>query len=260
MRKIVFLTVAVMAFMISSCGNQPSSKVVTTTTTTKTSISDMNGFTIKTKVVVKGETVWGYSEKEYGTGFKWREIIAMNPFLNAPGRIYFNPERKQWIVIIYPGEVVKIGNEILIPSYTVEETVTTTTSTPIKSDSGIPWWGWLLIGALIAFVVWLIDYYQKNNKVEISSSTAVHIAIHNGGNIDLATRATLLGREQDFQDHALDILSDSAKKNQLSRLFIEKNENLFVMSAKFFNHGVEKPAPAPVVEEQKTEPLKEEGK
>ncbi len=249
--------------MFTSCNQQVPQKTTTTVTTEKVTYSNQ-GFYVEQQTVVSGNTVWGISDKVYGTGTQWRDILALNPFLNSPDRLYYNSDRKMWIVRIYPGEVLNIGGQKVYPSCSYESSKTETTTEPIVSSSAniIPWWGWLIIVVVgIALILLLLSLFGIYNPINgssssASSSSAVHVDIHNGCNIDLATRATLLGREQDFQDHALDILSDSAKKNELSRMFIEKNENLFAMSAKFFDHGKDgKPAD----KNPKVEPIKEEG-
>lgn len=129
----------------------------------KTTVKEIGteGFLIKK--VVKGDTVWGYSQQAYGTGLSWREIVAENPFLNESGRIYYDQNREMWIVLIYPGESIRIKGQVMTPTFVSEET-TTTTDTEVV---GIPWWGWLIMavgGSIILFFLFgtmgLISYHR----------------------------------------------------------------------------------------------------
>lgn|GEM_PF-4459581 len=124
-----------------------------------------SGFLIKK--VVKGDNIWGYSNEVYGTGTEWRTIVNENPFLGEPGRVYYDKERSQWIVLIYPGEVVKIKGRAINPTFVSEETTITTTSETV----GIPWWAWLLItvGSIVFLfflcgMVGLFSYHRHNHS------------------------------------------------------------------------------------------------
>jgi hypothetical protein len=143
----VFLAVFSVAIM-ASC----QTKETTTNTVVKTTVKEIGseGFTLKK--VVKDDTVWGYSQESYGTGIQWREIVKENPFLNEEGRIYYDQGREKWIVLIYPGETVKIKGQVLSPTFISEESTTTVTSETI----GIPWWGWLIIAVGSVIILFLI--------------------------------------------------------------------------------------------------------
>lgn len=154
--------VAIVAITLSSC----QTKTVDTKTVVKTTVKEIGteGFLIKK--VVKGDTVWGYSEEVYGTGVEWREIVAENPFLNQPGRVYYDQGREKWIVILFPGESIRIRGQVVTPTFSSEETTVTTTT----ETAGIPWWGWLLIavGGII-FIFFLLGIlgllsYQRQYK------------------------------------------------------------------------------------------------
>jgi len=159
-----FAVVAIVAILVSSCQKQ----TTTIEKQVKTTVKEIGteGFLIKE--VIKGDTVWGYSEEVYGTGFSWRDIVAENPFLNEPGRIYYDQNRERWIVIIYPGESVIIKGQVITPTFTSEETTVTTTT----ETAGIPWWGWLLmsVGGIIIIFFLLgtvgLVFYQKCYRPE----------------------------------------------------------------------------------------------
>ena len=134
----IFFFVVVIVATLFSC----QTKTVDTKTVVKTTVKEIGSEGFILKKVVRGDTVWGYSDEVFGTGLQWREIVAENPFLKEPGRIYYDQARQKWIVIIYPGEIVKIKGQLVTPTFVSEETTTTT----ITETTGIPWWGWLLIG------------------------------------------------------------------------------------------------------------------
>lgn len=156
-----FAVVAIVAILISSCQKQ----TTTVEKVTKTTVKEIGTEGFILKKVVKGNTIWGYSEEVYGTGIPWREIVAENPFL--ADRVYYDSKRGQWIVKIYEdrGEVVKIRikGQVINPTFTSEETTTTTNTETV----GIPWWGWLLIavgGIIFIFFLFgtmgLISYHR----------------------------------------------------------------------------------------------------
>ncbi len=122
---------------MASCQN----KDTKTTTVVKTTVKEIGSEGFVLKKVVKGDTIWGYSDEAYGTGTQWRDIVAENPFLNEPSRIYYDQGREKWIVLIYPGEQIRIRGQVVTPTFISEETHVTTTTETV----GVPWWGWLLI-------------------------------------------------------------------------------------------------------------------
>lgn len=229
MKKFVLLLILSFCLILVSC-NQPI--VTTTTVTTKTTVSEPGSGGFILKKVIKGDTVWGYSQEVYGTGIEWRSIVAENPFLNEPGRIYYDQARAKWIVVIKPGETIKIGGKYISPTFVSEETTTTITTQPPTGLASIPWWGWLLIVAGVALLVWLFWFYRGNGASAFSSSSAaIHVDIRNG--VDLGTRVTLLGREQDFRDHALNIVNRDGKKGRLRNFSILETPDIFAISAKY---------------------------
>lgn len=239
MKKYLFVSlfVIIFSFLFSAC-NQTTTTAVTTTKTTVTEPGS-DGFLISKQIVVKGNTIWGFSEKAYGAGFQWRDIIAQNLFLQQPGRVYYDDSRKMWIAKIYPGEVVKIGNEVITPSCSIEETVTTTTKeSPIGLDS-VSWWGWLAVIGVLAFFVWLFGFYRPgflSNINTSNSSSAVHVNIRNG--IDLDTRRTLLERDQDFRDGVLDIIDrDAKRKGRLGGFIIDSTQERFFVATGYHQRG-----------------------
>lgn len=166
MKRFLFFASLIVMMMISlslsSCTPRPATPDVdtrVTTETVKTTVSEdpgTYGFRVKKKIVIKGDTVWGYSKEILGSGYRWREIVEQNPFLKEPGRVYYDNDRKEWMALILPGEVINIGGkEISTPSYVVEEKTTTKETVQTVNTSQlsavIPWWGWIVF--VISFLV-----------------------------------------------------------------------------------------------------------
>lgn len=153
--------------MATSCQNGST----TTTTVVKTTVKEMGTDGFLLKKVVNGDTIWGYSQETYGTGTEWRDIVAENPFLNQPGRVYYDQARQKWIVLIYPGETIRIKGQLVNPTFISEETTITTTPT----KSGVPWWGWLCFIALGSTVIGGIIYLLTRNNMGRNCAATLHI-------------------------------------------------------------------------------------
>lgn len=250
MKKILLFSflIAGMLFFVS-CGPDTREEVTTTTTyAEKVTYSDQ-GFLVEQQIVVAGNTVWGISEKTYGTETKWRDIVALNPFLGSTDRLYYNPDKKMWIVRIYPGEVLNIGGQKVYPSCTYEKTTTTTT---IKHTPApvIPWWGWVLITLSGLLILWALI-----NSIcwcwRRCCCNAHRICCENTS-IDCATTAYFLGREKNQEDRIIDILDRGSRRNGRLTEFEFSRGNFFA-SAKFserFRTEDKKPEPKQDVQQQ----------
>lgn len=246
MKKALFLLVVIFGLGLISCNQQPIApqKVTTTVTNEKVTYSDQ-GFYVEQQIIVRGNTVWGISEKIYGTGFKWRDIVSQNPFLNTPDRLYYNPDKQMWIVKIFPGEVLNIGGQKVYPSCTYERTVTTTTTEPApvpatnSTFSTIPWWDILVALALICLTIWAVvsivnccRQRGNSNSSSSSSSSAVRVDM-NGQGFDTATRRALLERKQGFRDRTLKVIEDNAINGRLKSFFVAENSEAFLAAGSF---------------------------
>lgn len=230
MKNIVFVfAITMVIFSLSSC--KPST--TTTTVVTKATMTEpgTNGFLISQEIVVKGNTVWGFSEKAYGTGFQWRDIVAQNPFLQQPGRVYYNEAKKMWIVKIYPGEVVRIGGNIVAPSCVYEETTTTIEKTS-SPDPIIPWWlVWTLVAALVlAFIIWL---FTNNRGGASSSAKAIDVEM-NGLKIDSATKMAQINNEhllwmrrEDAKNNLIKVIQTASDKDMLKHVHFNLEQENF---------------------------------
>jgi hypothetical protein len=239
MKKVLFSLFVILVLFVS-CTQQPVPQKVTTSVTNEKFTYSDQGFYVEQQVVVSGNTVWGISEKVYGTGMQWRDIVALNPFLNTPDRLYYNPDRKMWIVRIYPGEVLNIGGKRVYPSVSYERTTTITTTEPGQAStisvSDMPWWGWLVIIVVIALLIWLFGFYRSNSSSSSysSSSSAIHVNASNDCDIDIATRAAIIGHDQDFENRISNILDRSSRKHgRLMSFVVDKNSDGFYTKAKF---------------------------
>lgn len=172
MSFIFFVVVLFAIAMFSSC-EEDVLPVMTTTTVEETSIIETSpgsgGVIFAKEITVKdGETVWGYSNEVYGSGGKWRDIVMQNKFLQEPGRVYWDTNRKQWIAKIYPGEVVKIDGQVVLPTYIFYDK-TTTISQPLEEQEeekdGLAWyWIVLIILGAIGLGVWISSLLGNNNN------------------------------------------------------------------------------------------------
>jgi len=190
------LFVAVFTFVFVSCSSEPQTpeKKVTTTVSTTTAKADPGSyFLVKKEIrVKKGETVWGYAKVYYKDGFRWRDIVAQNPFLEEQGRIEVK-KNGECIVTIIPGETIRMGTEVVTPtSYTISETTTETTTTTPASAPATPSWIWFLVGAVILAVIFygVRVLFPNRNNHNGSLTSIVHVNIgQNGQGIDAATHA-----------------------------------------------------------------------
>ena len=234
MKKVGFLAIYVIAvifmFLLSSCEKPVTTTQTTTVTKVTTSEPGSDGFLIGKQLVIKGNTVWGFSREQYGTGIQWREIVAQNPFLQQPGRVYWNEARQRWIVKIYPGEVIRIGGQFVSPTVTVEETTTTTVEKTADDSFFTPvWLFWIIVaGALIIILIFNLINHRNNTA---NANAEVHVNMKNGCDIDLATEKALLAQKQVFWTDAL----IAADRDSLSFLSIHLDSENFDLDACFDN-------------------------
>lgn len=195
---------AVTSFTLVSCSEKvqiPEKRVTTTVSTTTAKADPGSYFLVQKNISVKqGETLWEYARVYYKDGFKWRDIIAQNPFLNQPGRIEKNA-KGEWIAKIYPGEKIIMGNEVANLNYTVKENSTVTeVITPASQTT--PLWIWLLVGAVIvAVIIAGIALFLNRNHVP----SVINVNCPHGQNINdathVATAETNFGRSYRFREH-----------------------------------------------------------
>ncbi len=244
MKKFFILLPIFVIIMFSSCEKPVTTTVTTTTTKATMTEPGTNGFLISQRIVVHGNTVWGFSRESYGTGLQWRDIVAQNQFLQQPGRVYYNNDKKMWIVKIYPGEVVKIGGEIIVPSCVFEETTTTIEKTS-SPEPIIPWWGWLTIVGVIALIIWL---FRSNNNASstatanATSTAAIEVDMVDGLCFDHSVRLAtvnnnhaLLMRREDKMDNMINLIGRASDKELLSHFHFNLNPDNFVGSVDYKN-------------------------
>jgi len=159
---LVSIIIAVVAMaMVSSCQSYESgsySHYSSEKTETNAEQVEQNGFILKR--VKPGDTLWEYSEEKYGTGYRWEEILGENPHLT--GRLSYDRSRNLPVVIIYPGEIVKIGGKEIYPSFSSSTNSTTTISSSYRNEKGVSvaWWTWVIPSLLIALVTGAIAWLR----------------------------------------------------------------------------------------------------
>lgn len=160
--NILISLIAVVAMaMVSSCQTYNSgtySYYSSEKTDTNADLIEQDGFIVK--MVKSGDTLWEYSEGVYGTGYKWEEILRENPHL--VGRLSYDRSRNLPVVIIYPGEIVKIGGKEIYPSFSSSTNSTTTISSSYRNEKGVSvaWWTWVIPSLLIALVAGAIAWLR----------------------------------------------------------------------------------------------------
>jgi len=154
MKNLAVSIIAVVAMaMISSCQSYESGSYshYSSEKTENAEQVEQNGFILKR--VKPGDTLWEYSEEVYGTGYKWGEILQENPHLI--GRLSYDSNRNLPVVIIYPGESVRIGGKEIYPSFSSSSRSTTKTiSSSYKNEKGVSvaWWTWVIPSFLFLLV------------------------------------------------------------------------------------------------------------
>lgn len=236
MKKALFLIIVIFGLSFMSC-NQTDTREATTTvvknTTTTITEPGTDGFLLKKQVVVHGNTVWGFTQKVYGTGTNWRDVVAQNPFLQQPGRVYYDDVKKMWIVLIYPGEVLKLGSEVISPTYVVEESTTTTT---VTKPALIPWWEWaLIITAIVAFLLIIIRLLWPGlvSSSSSNSSANVRVNINNPGCFDIAVQRAILERRQSMQQDLVSTIVKGADKGTLKDFCMIETADAFMTAGSF---------------------------
>lgn len=193
MKKNLFLLLATVAvifsFSLTSCAKQEQvlEKHVTTTVSETKVTGEPNYFLVKKAVKVKkGDTLWEYAKVQYQNGFQWRDILAQNPFLKD--RVEKNA-KGEYIVIIYPGETIYMGGQVVntTTNYTIKENSTTT---EVITPASLLWWqvlGLILLGLFVVVAIvtmilsWMRPWMQRNGYC-CPSFRILHI--QRGHNID----------------------------------------------------------------------------
>ncbi len=168
MKKIIVALLAVMA--IISCQSYESGSFSSYSSLEKTETAEYtgrDGFILKR--VKPGDTISEYSQEVFGVGYRWGEILRENPHLI--GRLDYNKSIGKWVVIIYPGEVVRIGGKEISPSFSARSNITATISSSYKNEKGtsVSWWVWVIPSILIAIFaigfIWL-RYATRNTRAQ----------------------------------------------------------------------------------------------
>jgi hypothetical protein len=164
---LISLIAMVAMAMVSSCSSYSSAEYEYFSYSSETQTAEQigkNGFIIKT--VKPGDTLWEYSEEIFGKGVEWREILKENPFLDNPERTYYDPGMKRWIVILFPGETVKIRGEAIHPSFTSSSSLFIN-NFRTEEKTTITWWVWVILAVLATSILLsliVLRYKTRNNR------------------------------------------------------------------------------------------------
>lgn len=124
-----------------------------TPTQSNMTIVEVGSFYTYSQVVKKGDTAWDIAQVYYGSGFDWKRIVELNPFLQDPLRIKRMGDKI--ILYIYPGEKLRLTPDI--EKVIIIGTTTNPEQLPSTSATTVPWWGWLLIAIWgIIFIFFLV--------------------------------------------------------------------------------------------------------
>jgi hypothetical protein len=190
--SLLMVAIVAMVAAFSSCSN----------TTEKTQLEEQRFrvvepefFWVVTETVKAGDTVWDRAKVYYGNGLKWTDIVAENPFLQQPGRIWQDKVSGKWYVLIFPGE------KLVMDQKEVNLTFIDTIDTPAQQqkEEGLPWWAWLLIilGAIMIIAI-IINWIRCCNRC--CDRDVVYVNVPRGGDINQATIAGLTAyQERSYQ-------------------------------------------------------------
>jgi len=202
---------------------------------------------------------------------QWRDIVALNPFLQSSDRLYYNSEKKKWIVKIFPGEVLNIGGTKVYPSVTYEETtITTTEDSNASTTSGMTWWEWVLLVFLLALIlvggILAVSHFRPNNRhndsnnstilnpnpnANATANAAIHVNLNNSTPFDLSVQSAILQHMQQGQDRRnklVDTIVKGAENGSLKKFCVV--EDNFAAAASFRG----KPEPQPKAEPETKQP------
>ena len=263
MKKMFFVifTMAIFAIAFTSCDKPKSSTIVEQ----QIRVIEPEFFYLVKEVVKDGYTTWDRARVHYGSGFMWRDIVAQNKFLQEPGRVWQDKVTGIWYCLIRSGEELIIGttkvNPVFIENIDAPEKETVVKAGEIISTPLTTWFGWVLFALIVVgFILLLVLLYRNVSVTATTTATAnsspINVHIHHDCGIDLATRATLLGRQQDFDERALAIAEKGEEKNRLQNFSYSRTENGLAIDSEFFPPTV-KPATEPALAQPDQ---KEEGK
>ncbi len=126
-----------------------------------------------TDTVKMGDNAWGLSEKNFGTGVEWRQLIEMNPFLQEPGRVWYDHNKKMWFCMIHPGEVLKRPAKVL-PILNPVDTSGNNSSIVLKPKEfnwfdKLSFWELLFVFVVIPFllIIWLWSVLKRIRERKI---------------------------------------------------------------------------------------------
>lgn len=239
---IAFLAMFCTVCFFTSCQKQPAQSPYVEQQVT---ITEPHFFYLVKEVVQKGQTLWGRAKVNYGSGLKWRDIVAQNRFLQEPGRVWKDSTNGMWYALIYPGEKLIIDSNQVNPVFVdiVDAPVSQNQQPPVINNYEtnyetywIPWWAWLIIALLVILLlllfVWRTTWFHEMRSI----SQNVSVAINNGNNIDTATRTAILEHEMAYRNRALAVIEKGANEKELLEFQVDEDSERFSISGTFKNN------------------------
>lgn len=176
---LVLMLTAIIA--ISSCVTVTAPTPATTQTQLNMTVVEVESFYTYSQVVKKGDTAWDIAEVFYGSGFDWKRIVELNPFLQEEGRIKVIDGKT--ILYIHPGEKLRLTPDV--EKVILIGITTNPTQLPVTvTDTTVPWWGWLLYIGLGVLAVGSIIYLLTKGNMGRNCATTLRIG--RGGTLSRA--------------------------------------------------------------------------
>jgi len=145
-----------------------------------------------TDTVKIGDNAWGLSEKNFGTGVEWRRIIDLNPFLQEPGRVWYDHNKKMWFCMIHPGEILNKPASIeplpiLTPDYSKDSVV----NHEINLIQEYFWMWMIILIGISFFILWVILKGIRDMKIRKMNPVTAGEPQVQGGVDDRRARARI---------------------------------------------------------------------
>ncbi len=169
-----------------ACNTRTGIAPVNSSTTTSDSVRfvEPKFFYVVTDTVKPGYTAWGRAKVYFGKNESWRDVVARNPILQMPGKVYLDPSSGIWYCMMKTGEVLFTGDTTkLNPVFT--DTIPKA-KVPIsqKGEKDGFWQGLALMFAILAFILFMtfvLGYPKKNLDPVTGGVPQVPGGVNDGG-------------------------------------------------------------------------------
>jgi len=142
--------------------------------------------TEKNHQVIDNDNTWDLSKEIFYSGYKWREIAEMNPFLED-GRLrekWYDDSVGMWFCELFPGETIHLGYEKVEPiiAQDIPGAIAPTVPTEQEDERSFAWLWWLL---LIPLLIFFLRFLRKQRESDPIGSGAPQVdgGVNNDGAI-----------------------------------------------------------------------------